>query len=228
MSWKQVRNFNINKMGTRPGYCLANVRQGFDIAPKYADAKADMEANRKAGTLHDISSLPTNVAVPVYLDVTSVYEHIIVSDHGTFYSDGKRLASLAGQKPFGWGETCNGVRVVEWVNDTVTKSDRELAEEVLEGKYGNGEERRKALGDRYAAVQAIVNDLVKGGNVDTPIKVGDRVLPINYVDYRGVVMKKTRDFYYVSQIAGDRAVLVADSQNGPVYGAFKYNNLRKV
>lgn len=36
-------------------------------------------------------------------------------------------------------------------------SDAELVKGVLAGKYGNGADRRKALGDRYAAIQALVN-----------------------------------------------------------------------
>lgn len=35
-----------------------------------------------------------------------------------------------------------------------------LAHEVIEGKYGNGEERKQALGDRYAEVQARVNEIL--------------------------------------------------------------------
>lgn len=37
------------------------------------------------------------------------------------------------------------------------KSDNQLADEVIAGKYGDGDARKKALGNRYAAVQAIVN-----------------------------------------------------------------------
>lgn len=37
------------------------------------------------------------------------------------------------------------------------KSDEELANEVIAGKYGAGEDRKKALGSRYEAVQKIVN-----------------------------------------------------------------------
>ena len=36
-------------------------------------------------------------------------------------------------------------------------TDEELAKAVMAGKYGNGAVRRKALGDRYAAVQSIIN-----------------------------------------------------------------------
>lgn len=42
----------------------------------------------------------------------------------------------------------------------VNKSVEELAKEVIAGKYGNGEERKKALGDRYAEVQARVNEIL--------------------------------------------------------------------
>lgn len=40
------------------------------------------------------------------------------------------------------------------------KPTEELAREVIEGKYGNGEYRKNALGDRYAEVQAIVNEIL--------------------------------------------------------------------
>lgn len=117
MAWRQDVAFNPANMGTRPGYCLFNVRVGFGIPGKFPDAKSDMLNNRDKGTLHDISTLPTNVAVPVYLDTNSPYEHIIVSDHGTLYSDGKILSSLKGWKVFGWGELCEDVRVVSYVEE---------------------------------------------------------------------------------------------------------------
>ncbi len=160
--WKQVVNFDINKMGHKKGYCLQNVRLGFGIPAKYESAKADMEANKKAGTLHDMNTLPTNVAIPVYVDSTSQYEHVIVCDKGTYYSDGSRLTSINGLKFFGWGELCDGVRVVEWVPDP-KKSIDEVAQEVINGNWGNGEERRKRLteaGYNYNEVQAKVNEIL--------------------------------------------------------------------
>ncbi len=41
---------------------------------------------------------------------------------------------------------------------SASKSDEELANEVIAGVYGSGEDRKKALGSRYEAVQKIVND----------------------------------------------------------------------
>lgn len=43
------------------------------------------------------------------------------------------------------------------VDPLAGKSDNQLADEVIAGKYGDGDARKKALGNRYAAVQAIVN-----------------------------------------------------------------------
>lgn len=56
-------------------------------------------------------------------------------------------------------------------------------------------------------------------------KVGDNVLPINYVDYNGTPLYKTRDYYTISQLNGDRAVLTS---GGVVYAAVNTNNLKKV
>jgi len=117
MGWKQDRAFNLSKMGKEAGMCLKNVRLAFDIPSKYYDAKAAMLANQKDGTLHPISTLPKNVAVPVFVDTSSPNEHIEVADCGTFYSDGKRLTNPYNQRFFGWGETLNGVRVVSFVED---------------------------------------------------------------------------------------------------------------
>lgn len=58
--------------------------------------------------------------------------------------------------------------------------------------------------------------------------VGDKVVPKSYVDYNGTSLIKTRDYYFISEIKGDRAVLRADSVNGAVYCAMNTNNITKV
>ena len=118
MSYRQLKPFYPQDMGKDKGYCLRNVAKGYHIYPSpnpSQSAKQDMEINKAKGTLHPLSTLPTNVSVPVYLDTTSQYEHIEVSDKGVFWSDGKQV-----KKPlnaFGWGECCNGYQIVEWVKD---------------------------------------------------------------------------------------------------------------
>lgn len=91
-------------------------------------------------------------------------------------------------------------------------------------------------GPVYAAVN--VNNLNKvGGDAPAPapapapstsINVGDRVTLTNWVDWNGTPLRQTRDFYYVSELSGKRAVLRADSMGGAVYAAVSTDNLRKV
>ena len=87
-------------------------------------------------------------------------------------------------------------------------------------------------GPVYARVWG--TNLTKVGDAPVPspapqgISVGDRVTLKNYRDYNGTRLWKTRDFYYVSEISGDRAVLRADSMTGPVYCAANVNNLERV
>lgn len=118
MSWKQLRTFAPSKMGTKPNYCLQNCRIAFtpEIPPKYVDAKQAMLANKDAGTLHPIETHPLNCAVPVFADTPSVNEHVMVYDGDNLYSDGK-IVNPNNFVFFGWGETLNDARVVEWVEE---------------------------------------------------------------------------------------------------------------
>lgn len=160
MSWKQVKNFNLSKMGTRKGWCLMNARLGFGISTgRFASAKADMESQRKNGTLHQ-GNPPAGISVPVYLDTSSPYEHVVVCSNGNYYSDGVLISKP--KTSFGWGELCDGVRVVQWVGDN-RKSIEEVAKEVIAGKWGNGSAREKALGKAgydFHTVQNYVNKLL--------------------------------------------------------------------
>lgn len=114
------------------------------------------------------------------------------------------------------------------------KTNEELADEVIAGKWGNGTERKTKLaaaGYDYSAVQNIVNQKLAGSskpatNTDT-IKVGDKVTLIKLVDEKGTKLAKTRDFYFASEIKGERVVLRADSVKGGVYAAVNINNLKK-
>ncbi len=60
--------------------------------------------------------------------------------------------------------------------DTVKKTNAELADEVIAGKWGNGDERKQRLtaaGYDYDAVQAIVNKLVQPQETVYTVKKGD-------------------------------------------------------
>ena len=118
MGYRQLKPFYPKDMGTRKGLCLENVAKGFHIygvPSALPSAKADMEFNKARGTLHPLNTIPNNVAVPVYLDTATKYEHVEVCDKGTYWSDGYIVSKP--NNSFGWGEYCNGVRIVEWADD---------------------------------------------------------------------------------------------------------------
>lgn len=117
-TWTQVRTFDHNDMGTTPGWCLMNCRLGFGIqSGTFANAKADMQSQRANGTLHGAGTTPPSyLQVPVYIDTGTVDGHVVVWDKGTVWSDGTRISqglSYFGlSNVWGWGELCDGVRVV--------------------------------------------------------------------------------------------------------------------
>ena len=59
------------------------------------------------------------------------------------------------------------------LNASNSKSIDELAKEVIEGKYGNGAARKKALGNLYSEVQKRVNEVLLGKS--TPKKSIDEI-----------------------------------------------------
>lgn len=116
--WTQVRTFNPADMGTTPGWCLQNCRLGFGImSGTYASARADWTAQIANGTLHQEIYPPNDIQVPIYIDTGTAPGHVGVWDRGTFYSDGyiiNDFVSYYGEANIiGWGELCDGGRVVQ-------------------------------------------------------------------------------------------------------------------
>lgn len=79
-----------------------------------------------------------------------------------------------------FSDSLGGLRPKVWANGTNKPTnplnqytDDELAERVLEGYYGNGNERKKALGSRYEAVQKIVNEKLAKKPVYYTVQSGD-------------------------------------------------------
>lgn len=81
-------------------------------------------------------------------------------------------------------------------NPVETKSTDDLAREVIAGKYGNGEDRKNALGNRYDEVQARVNE----------------ILGINQVEY------------YIVQ-SGDNLTKIANKYGTTVNQLVAWNNI---
>lgn len=105
----------------------------------------------------------------------------------------------------------------------IKKSNEEIADEVILGLWGNGDERIKALtkaGYDYKAIQKIVNEKL----VTTEIKVGDKATPTSRYSYEGVqlIPDVLNHKYTVIEIKDDRVVL-GDGLNT----AFHKKNLKK-
>lgn len=81
-------------------------------------------------------------------------------DGNKFYGD--KNTWLAYAKP---NSIVSPAPAPENIPNTEVKSIETLANEVLAGVYGDGDNRRKALGDKYDAVQARVNELCAERNV---------------------------------------------------------------
>lgn len=158
--WKQLIPFNPKKMGTTKNFCLRNVRLGYGIAGKYANAKQAMNENRDKGALHNLSSIPTNVSVPVFTS-TGIWGHVIVCDKGVFYSDGKKCNRPTSN--YMWGEWLNGVRVISWVDtDKIPDTKINFGDTVVVSGQGTGDSKggsgkTKNFSARKMKVVAIAN-----------------------------------------------------------------------
>ena len=125
IEWTQVRDFYPADMGTTPGWCLQNCRLGFHIySGTFPNAVSDMQSQKNNGTLHYFNGAtetpPNYIACPVYVNISGVPDgHVCVWDHGTIWNDGytvARFTDLGGYiEIWGWGELCDGARVVQHV-----------------------------------------------------------------------------------------------------------------
>lgn len=117
--WSQILTFNVLNMGSVPGLCLQNTREGFGIlSGTFPSARADMESQIANGTLH-AGTPPIDISVPLYYNNSIAGGHACVWDHGKVYSDKVLYASIDAVDSgyAGWGELCDGVRVVEKISD---------------------------------------------------------------------------------------------------------------
>jgi len=134
---RQVKDFIPSKGGTKPYWCLQNVRLGYGLGPKYPYAKIDWDKNIKQ---HRDKNFPKGVDVPVYwswsFTLGGVYRdwgHIAVRmADGRIWTDGKYYANvdslnkyyLGGRgKYLGWGESNEGHRVIKENTMKLTRTD---------------------------------------------------------------------------------------------------------
>lgn len=92
------------------------------------------------------------------------------------YKDYPSIIKNAGLNGFSKSSTNN----IQNINPLDNYSDEELATKVINGEFGNGEERKQKLGNRYQSVQNIVNNRLSNKSNETIyiVKSGDTLSSI--------------------------------------------------
>ena len=161
-------------------WCLAVAQRAFNIAPFAESAQIAWSWNN---TKHQDRDLPDGCFVPIWwTGGYKNYGHVAIAKR-----TGNRIqiwSSPYTHKPFfdyfegelnatidivsriysvvyaGWTETMNTTRIVEWVNSRQLKSNEEIAAEVWQNKWGNGQERINRLtsaGYDWRVIQSLVD-----------------------------------------------------------------------
>jgi len=171
-------------------WCLAVTQKVFGVAPFAESAQIAWNWNN---TKHQDRNLPDGCFVPIWwTGGYKNYGHVAVAKR-----TGNRIqiwSSPYTRKPFfdyfegelnvtidtisriygvsyaGWTETMNTTRIIEWVNPPQLKSNEEIAAEIWQKKWGDGEERKRRLaaaGYSWDAIQPLVDKGV-GKPVEKP------------------------------------------------------------
>ena len=161
-------------------WCLAVAQKTFNVAPFAESAQIAWSWNN---TKHQDRNLPDGCFVSIWwTGGYKNYGHVAIAKR-----TGNRIqiwSSPYTRKPFfdyfegelnttidtvsriysvayaGWTETMNTTRVVEWVNPPQLTSNEEIAAEVWQNKWGNGQERINRLtsaGYDWRAIQSLVD-----------------------------------------------------------------------
>jgi GH25 family lysozyme M1 (1,4-beta-N-acetylmuramidase) len=195
-----------------------------DLDKFYGDATAWMKYANPAGDTPVPTPSPEPVPAPTYdKSVDELAQEVIQGAWGN--GDDRRNALTNAGYDYD--------AVQERVNEILCGEDNQpdieaMAQAVIRGEYGNGADRRNTLGSYYDEVQARVNEILTGASqpsYETSINVGDRVTPCSDTDYNGTPVTAWQSTYVVSELVGDRAVLINDA--GQVWCAMNISNLKR-
>ena len=174
-------------------WCLAVAQKTFNVAPFAESAQIAWSWNN---TKHQDRNLPDGCFIPIWwTGGYKNYGHVAIAKR-----TGNRIqiwSSPYTRKPFfdyfegelnatidtvsriygvvyaGWTETMNTTRVVEWVNPPQLKINEEIAAEVWQNKWGNGQDRINRLtsaGYDWRVIQSLVDKGV-GKPVEKPTEI---------------------------------------------------------
>ena len=122
---------------------------------------ASMNTNEYPGTVRTIVSDANNFDEPkeeTRKDVENVARDVIKGKYGTGEARKEKIKSI-GYDYEEVQEKVNELLGIKKSDPLKDKSTEELAKEVIQGKWGKDEERKRLLGDRYEEVQQRVNEI---------------------------------------------------------------------
>ena len=194
--------------------------------PKYNSAQ-DVSANGMLAKCKEKGKIATMPEIPGVLVFSPAHVGVYIGDGKVIeargFSFGVVQTELKSRGWTDWGK-CPWIDYSEPEKKPITvtvkkKTLDELAKEVINGKWGTGAERKKALNNAYksgqiaydyATVQKRVNEMLKGDVSTRTITVGSKVkIKKGARSYDG---KRVSAFVYlrtytVDELRGDRAVL---------------------
>lgn len=173
---QEVRNFldslvgqKVNaKAGIYNGQCVSLIKALFEFLG-VADPYGARGNAKDAGDTYLRQGIARNsdgwLRVVINRDMGGGYGHIWVdlADEANYEQNGaKALYTTKNTRPYSQRQQV--VNLDQWLApDVVMKSNESVAQEVIDGKWGNGDDRKARLknaGYDYNAIQAIVNRLV--------------------------------------------------------------------
>lgn len=173
---------------------------------------------------NDVSPTPA----PTKKSNEDVAKEVLIGKWGNGDERKKRLTD-AGYNYSTIQAIVNGATPAKPAPKPVKKTNVQIADEVINGKWGNDPKRSEDLkkaGYDPVAIQTEVNKKLGGSKpTATPIKKGDKVSVVNNVQYNGGRFSVLRSSYDVIEIKGDRVVIGVGKA---VTVAINVVNLKKV
>lgn len=207
---------NITKLAIN--FCNTMKKAGYDVGV-YANLNWWNTYINLKELKNNISSLKVWLAQWEVSQPTATFNY----DFWQYTSNGV-LEGIAGRVDMDYMCTETVDKPVENVENS-KKSNEEIAKEVWEGKWGNGQERVDKLtkaGYDYTEIQKIVN---RTNTDDKIIKVGDKVQVLNPIQYTGKPFTIYYDKYDVIEVKGQRVVI---GIGNTITCAINVKNLRKI
>lgn len=123
---------------------------------------------------HGVPDLP-------YWKIVCCHQYTSLGDNGSGLDKDVFFGDVAAWRAYAGADNSNPSKPIE--NELDKYTDEQLADMVFDGKYGNDEERKNNLGNRYDSVQAIVNrkieEKLKSRNQYYTIQSGDTLTAIS-------------------------------------------------